>query len=91
MPLAQLESLDDERWDHIYREEGPREYEVTGRDRLWLVGQDCGCGVVLDYRGKQEPGVLILEFNVGGRLCDIGAGTFDEYVLMARRAAGPDA
>lgn len=89
--LSQFEPLEDTKWNHIYREEGPTEYEVTGRDHLFLVGHNCGCGVILDYRGKQEPGILILEFDVGGRLTDIGTVTFAEYVLMARRAAGWDA
>ena len=88
--LSQFESLEETKWDHIYREEGPTEYEVPGRDYLFLVGHDCGCGVVLDYRGKQDPGILIIEFDVGGRLTEIGATTFTEYVLMARRAAGWD-
>jgi hypothetical protein len=88
--LSQFESLEGTKWDHIYREEGPTEYAVTGRDCLFLVGHDCGCGVVLDYRGKQDPGILILDFNVGGRLSEIDAATFAEYVLMARHAAGWD-
>jgi hypothetical protein len=85
-PLEQIESLGDDTYDFIYQEEGASASEVSDRHKLFLVGHDCGCGIVLDYRGKQEPSILILEAGEGGRLTDLGARTFDDLVVMARRS-----
>jgi hypothetical protein len=85
--LAEFETLGCGDWDHIYQEEEGSGPEVVDRDRLFLIGDCFGCGIVLDYRGKQEPAILMLEYEVGGRLRDSGLGTFEELVLDLRSDA----
>ena len=51
-----------------------------------LVGEACGCGVVLDYGRGPEPDVLVMHHNyLGGELRDEGCGTFDEFIDHLRR------
>jgi hypothetical protein len=55
------------------------------RSRLVLIGDCCGCGVILDYRRGSQPNVLVMHHNLGGVLRDEGCGTFDEFIEALRR------
>jgi hypothetical protein len=79
--------LDDGQWDDHFSPGNQEEEEFEGVDRskLVLIGECCGCGVVLDYRRGPEPNVLVMHHNLGGVLRDEGCGTFDEFITGLRR------
>ena len=79
-PLSGIESLDGERFEGMYREEDEEGTEMTGRDRMFSIGSECGCEIILDYRGRAEPVILILEHDMGRRLSDTGGASFDDML-----------
>jgi hypothetical protein len=86
-PLGGFSVLDDGQWDGHFspgNQEG-EEFEGVDRDKLVLIGECWGCGVVLDCRRGPEPNVLAMHHNLGGVLRDEGCGTFDEFLQGLRR------
>lgn len=79
-PLSEIESLVGERFEGMYREWDEEGAEVPGRDRMFSIGSESGCDIILDYRGKAEPGILILEHDMGRRLSAIGVASFDDLL-----------
>ena len=81
-PLENFSVLDDEQWDQHLSPDNQEEEEFKGVDRskLVLIGDCCGCGVVLDYCQGAEPKVLAMHDDLGGVLRDEGSGTLDEFI-----------
>ena len=81
-PLENFSVLDDEQWDQHLSPDNQEEEEFKGVDRskLVLIGDCCGCGVVLDYCQGAEPKVLAMHDNLGGVLRDEESGTLDEFI-----------
>lgn len=83
-PIDDFSMLADPRWDDHFAPGNQDEFEGVDRGKLLLIGDSCGCGIVLDYSSSSEPTVLLMHHNLGGELRDEGLGTFDEFVERAR-------
>lgn len=78
--LEGIERLDGDEWEHLYEEGDEGEFPANQRDRLFAFGDQYGCELVLDYRGRDEPGILVVEHGMGGRLAGIGVASFDALI-----------
>jgi len=88
--LSGIKSLVGEECDHYFHEEGNKETEVTGRDKLFVFGIEHDCNLVLDYRRNQDPEILWIDHNVGGRVSPTGMSSFDNLIKgRGEEAPGP--
>ena len=76
-PLCWIKSLLDEGCEHYHEE---YEVEVVGRGRMFTIGNEHGCEIVLDYREKDDPSILRVDHNCEGEVRDDGIGSFDDFL-----------
>jgi hypothetical protein len=71
--------LDSPRWAHVDDEVDG--ILVADRKKQFVIGDNGGCAVVLDYNVGDEPRVLSIWHGMGALLRDDDEGTFDEFLL----------
>jgi hypothetical protein len=76
--------LNSERWAHVEDEEDGS--LIADRSKQFVIGDNQGCAVVLDYNDGPEPRVLSIWHGMGAVLRDDDEGTFDEFLQSVRDA-----